>query len=65
MLAFPFAAALVLSALWLIQLISGGIFAEPSDELKAIFQNVDWTNSIYFIFVLKKVCLKSPISYDF
>jgi hypothetical protein len=55
MLTFPFAAALILTALWLIQL-NAGIVAEPSDNQKTLFHNVDWANSIYFIFDLSKVC---------
>jgi hypothetical protein len=56
MLAFPFVAALVLSALWLIQLDSGIVVAELSDELRALFHNVHWPNSIYLMFDLKEVC---------
>jgi hypothetical protein len=54
MLAFPFATAFIQTFIWVIQL-NDGIVAEPGDELKALFHNVDWANSIYFIFDLK-VC---------
>jgi hypothetical protein len=56
MLAFPFAAVLVLSFSWLIPLNDGIVADESRDALKASFHNVDWPNSIYLMFDPKKVC---------